>query len=189
MVSTLKEWDRELLIYLNNLGTESFDDFWLFVTRIKSWIPLFALLLVVIFFLLKNRKHGSIVTLTTVFLFGVSFGIMEATKALVERMRPNNIPDLAEQLRILQFPADYSFFSGHAISGFVVTTFLVMVLRRRSQLIHLLWVWPLLFSFSRLYVGVHFPSDILVGALLGVFFAWIGYRLLGRRYPEILGNA
>lgn len=182
MLSALKEWDRELLIYLNNLGSEPFDKFWLFVTQIESWIPLFILLILLIFYFLKNTTRSLLVVAATLVVFGSAFGVMELTKALVQRTRPNNVDGLSELLRVLQSPTDYSFFSGHAASGFAVTVFLVLALRKYSKWVYLLFLWPLLFSFSRIYVGVHFPTDILTGALVGSLFAMLGYRLFRRRF-------
>ena len=139
MVEQLKNWDRELFVYLNSLGIEDYDAFWIFVTQIKHWIPNF-------------------------------------TKAAVARLRPNNVTDLADVIRILQTPDNYSFFSGHASSSFVVTTFLVLTLREKYKWIYIMYLWPILFIMSRIYVGVHYPGDILVGAFVGTVIAFLFYK-------------
>ena len=167
MLKTLKEWDEALLIFLNNLGVESWDGFWLFVTRIESWTALFVFLSLLILYFYK-RKKGLLVFIFAVLSFGITFLLTHLAKISVGRLRPNNVPELADALRVLQYPVSFSFFSGHASSSFAITTFLVLVLRQFNKWIYVAYIWPLVFVLSRIYVGVHYPSDILIGALVGV---------------------
>ena len=80
-------------------------------------------------------------------------------------------------IRILQKPNNYSFFSGHASSSFAITTFVALVLKEKTRWIFAAYLWPLIFVMSRIYVGVHYPSDIFIGALVGTVFAFIFYKL------------
>lgn len=107
--------------------------------------------------------------------FAVTFLFTSIVKDYVARLRPNNVEAFAELIRILQKPSNYSFFSGHASSSFSVTTFMVLALRKFTKWIYLAYLWPLIFVMSRIYVGVHYPSDIFVGALVGTVFAFILY--------------
>lgn len=104
-----------------------------------------------------------------------NFLFTSIVKDYVARLRPNNVEAFAELIRILQKPSNYSFFSGHASSSFSVTTFMVLALRKFTKWIYLAYLWPLIFVMSRIYVGVHYPSDIFVGALVGTVFAFILY--------------
>jgi len=176
MLETLKEWDKALFIFLNNLGVESYDGFWLFVTRIESWTALFVFFTLLIFYYYK-RKRGILVFGFAVFTFAITFLITHLTKVWVARLRPNNVAELSEFIRALQTPISFSFFSGHASSSFAITTFLVLALRKFNKWVYLAYVWPLLFVLSRIYVGVHYPSDILVGALVGTILGVLGYRI------------
>jgi undecaprenyl-diphosphatase len=176
MLETLKLWDRELFIFLNNLGIERFDSFWLFATRIESWIPVFVLFIVIIFVYYKAGK-GMVVVFFTLLTLGLTLFLTDLTKEFVGRLRPNNVEGLSELIRALQKPTNFSFFSGHAASSFAVTTFIVLSLRSFNKWIYLAYLWPLIFVLSRIYVGVHYPSDILVGALVGVMIAYLGYAL------------
>ncbi|MEZ4859497.1 MAG: phosphatase PAP2 family protein [Flavobacteriaceae bacterium] len=166
MFETLKKWDRELFIYLNNLGSTTFDGFWIFVTKIENWTFLYLIFLFVIW-KYHNKKEAFWLTLFGLSTFLLSFGLKYVTKTSIQRLRPNNVPELSETIRILQFPLDFSFFSGHAVVSFAITTFLVYSFKKISNWTFLFYAWPLLFSYSRIYVGVHFPSDILVGACIG----------------------
>lgn len=176
MLETLIEWDKALLVFLNNLGVDSFDGFWLFVTRIESWTALFVFFTLLVFYFYKKKK-GLVVFGFAVLAFAVTFLITNVTKVWVGKLRPNNVEELAELLRVLQEPTSFSFFSGHASSSFAIVTFLVFVIRPFNRWIYLAYVWPLLFAMSRIYVGVHYPSDILIGALTGTLIAILCYKV------------
>lgn len=176
MLETLKQWDRDLFVFLNSLGIERFDGFWIYVTQIESWTPLYVLFIILIFYYYKGKKA------VTVFLFAVltlsaTFLFTALVKDYVGRLRPNNVEAFAELIRVLQKPTSYSFFSGHASSSFSITTFMVLVLHKFTKWIYLAYLWPLLFVMSRIYVGVHYPSDIFAGALVGTSFALIFYSV------------
>lgn len=176
MLQTLKEWDRELFIWLNGLGIERFDGFWVFVTQIESWIPLFLFFFGIIFYK-YGLKKGLVVIFFTVLAFAITIAFTNFVKEYVARLRPNNVTALADVIRILQKPTNFSFFSGHASSSFAVTTFVVMAIRSFSKWIYLAYIWPLIFVLSRIYVGVHYPSDLFVGALVGTFIAVVVFKI------------
>jgi len=183
MLETLKQWDRELFIYLNNLGIENFDSFWLFVTQIESWIPLFLFFIALIFYFYGTKK-GLLVFFLTLLCFTITITLTNFTKDYVARIRPNNVKALAEFIRTLQAPNNFSFFSGHASSSFAITTFVVLSLRQFNKWIVLAYLWPILFVLSRIFVGVHYPSDLFVGALVGTSIAlgmhWVSKKALKR---------
>ena len=174
MFETLKTWDRELFVFLNNLGVERFDGLWVFFTQIESWTALFVFFLFPVFYYYK-RKKGFVVFLFTLLTFTITLFFTDFAKDYFERLRPNNVASLSGMIRVLQQPVTYSFFSGHASSSFAITTFLVLSLRSFNKWIYLAYIWPLIFVTSRIYVGVHYPGDILAGAIVGVFFALVGY--------------
>ncbi|MEL6810921.1 MAG: phosphatase PAP2 family protein [Bacteroidota bacterium] len=179
MLDTLKEWDRTLFVFLNNLGIEPLDSFWIFVTQIESWTALFILFAVIIFNYYKGKK-GILVFLFAVAAFAITLLCTELTKEFVARLRPNNELGLANLIRTLQKPTSYSFFSGHASTSMAITTFMVLAIRSFNKWIFLAFLWPLLFMTSRIYVGVHYPSDILVGALVGVIIGGVFHKVSQR---------
>ncbi len=176
MLDRLLEWDRNTFVYLNSLGVEEYDVFWSTVTNIKTWIPLF-----IFFFVMIAVKYGKreapFVIITVISLVFFIVGLTDITKNAVTRLRPNNTEDINTIIRILKSPTTYSFFSGHASSSFAITTLIVLFLRKRFKWCWLFYVWPLLFVTSRIYVGVHYPVDIIVGALVGVASAFLFYNL------------
>lgn len=176
MLETLKHWDREIFIFLNSLGIERFDAFWIFATQIESWIPLFILFTFLIIYYYRGKK-GVMVGFFLLLTLVVTMLFTSGVKGYVARLRPNNVEVLGELIRILQKPTSYSFFSGHASSSFAVTTFVVLSLRQYTKWIYLSYLWPLIFVLSRIFVGVHYPSDIFVGALVGTTFAFVFHYL------------
>ena len=172
----LAQWDKELFVWLNGLGVEGYDSFWLFITHIENWIPLYILFF--IFFLLAlSRKQTLITTLFAGLTILSALGITTFVKNTVSRLRPNNTPELIDTIRILQSPASYSFWSGHAAVSFATSIFVIWVLRSRSKWAYLIFIWPLLFTLSRIYVGVHYPTDLFVGAIVGWCIGYFYYRV------------
>jgi undecaprenyl-diphosphatase len=174
MWDRLIEWDRNTFIFLNSLGIEKYDAFWSYVTHTSSWIPLYVLF--ALLFLLKfPRKNALAMILTTVLLFGCVMGLMYLTKEFVARLRPNNADEFRGIIRVLLRPEDYSFFSGHAANSFAITTLVVLFLRQKLTWVWVFFIWPLLFSTSRIYVGVHYPLDLFAGACVGLTLAFLFY--------------
>ena len=174
MLRSLRYWDQDFLIWLNNLGKESYDAFWIFVTQIESWTPLFLYFIGVLLYYYKGRR-GVILLLLGIITFLSTLAITDFTKIYVARIRPNNIDNLYCVLRVLKHPTSYSFFSGHASSSFCIVVYLVLCLKKLNPWVYLSFIWPILFAGSRIYVGVHYPSDIIVGALVGSVLALLGY--------------
>lgn len=185
MFEKLLKWDRETFIYLNSLGIERYDGFWSFITHISTWIPLFILFIVLLFWR-NTRKEGGYMALMMGLLILFVLALTHVTKLYVARLRPSNDEEINTLIRILQSPTDYSFYSGHASSSFAITTMLVLLLRNKIKWIWVFFLWPLLFSTSRIYVGVHFPIDIIVGAVVGMLCAWLFYALYKKFKPPYL---
>ncbi|NER12396.1 phosphatase PAP2 family protein [Leptobacterium flavescens] len=183
MIDKLLEYDRDLLLYLNGLGADTYDSFWITITNSVSWTPLFLLFLILV---LKSYPKKEAWLVTGFVLGALAFNLIftEIIKESVMRIRPNNDPSINTLLRILIEPSSYSFFSGHASSSFTVTVILILFIRKHFKWSYLFFLWPLLFSFSRIYAGVHYPSDILTGALAGTLIGITFYKLFQRLKPR-----
>ena len=176
MLKKLLEWDQETLIYLNNLGSEQFDLFWLITTNFLTWIPLF-LFIILVLTITYGRKEAAWMFLSFISMLVVLTVVIFLTKEGFGRLRPVNDEIFNSLLRILTKPSDFSFFSGHAASSFSIATLTILYLQKKLKWSYLLLVWPILFSFSRMYLGVHYPLDILVGTMVGILFAYFFYWL------------
>jgi len=168
--------DKELLIYLNSLGSETWDGFWMAATNQFSWIPLFALMLFLVF-KAYGWKKGLVLVVVISLLITFSDQFANFLKDSFGRLRPNNNPTINDLIRILKRPSSFSFVSGHATTSFAVTTFLIATLRNYYKYAYLLLIWPMLFAYSRIYIGVHYPVDIFAGMLIGLMIGVLFYRI------------
>ena len=179
MFEKLLEWDRNTFIYLNGLGVETYDTFWTTVTEIYFWIPLFLLFGYLLYATFSTREATSrLITLLLLAVFIIF--LTHWVKLGFSRLRPNNDATLNAVIRILKSPTDFSFFSGHASSSFAITVLIYLFLKQHRKWIGIFFIWPVLFSLSRIFVGVHYPMDIITGALVGVLSGLIFYRLYHR---------
>jgi len=169
-------YDKELFIYLNSLGSEPWDNFWITLTNQFSWIPLFALLLFLVF-RSYGWKKGLILMVVAALLITFSDQFVNLIKDYFGRLRPNNDTSINGLIRILKGPSSFSFVSGHSTTSFAVSTFIIATLKKHYKYPFLLLIWPILFAYSRIYVGVHFPIDIFVGMLLGILIGYFFYKI------------
>ncbi len=186
-LDTILTKDKELFVYLNALGVESWDQFWMIVTNQFSWTPLFVGLLILIF-RSYGWKKGLLLLFMVALLVTFSDQFVNFIKDYFGRLRPNNDPSINETIRILKRPSSFSFVSGHATTSFAVTTFLIITLKKFYRWPQFLLIWPLLFAYSRIYVGVHFPVDIFVGMLLGILEGLIFYKIAASFLKKIPDN-
>ena len=162
--------DKELLVFLNNLGSEQWDSFWLLITNQFNWTPLFLL----IFYLVIKSfgwKKGGFVILALIVLVAFSDQFVNLIKNSTARLRPNNDPEIQHLLSILKRPQSFSFISGHATTSTFFSVFVIFLLREKYKFIYLILFFPLIFAYSRLYLGVHFPIDISSGIVTGILLA------------------
>ncbi|MBT6081732.1 MAG: phosphatase PAP2 family protein [Polaribacter sp.] len=179
MLQDIIQIDQNLLIYLNNLGSTKWDSLWLFITNQFFWSPLFIL----IFYLtIKSYgwKTGGFLILSMIVLVAFSDQFTNFIKNTVQRSRPNNNEEIKHLLRVLINPQSYSFMSGHATTSTFFSVYVLLLLKDNYKYIYLILFFPLVFSYSRLYLGVHFPIDIFVGILIGVTFANL-YFILSKK--------
>ncbi|MDT0608607.1 phosphatase PAP2 family protein [Croceitalea rosinachiae] len=179
MLEKLLKWDRDTFIYLNGLGNENYDAFWVTVTNMATWIPLF--LLFIALFVLKFPKQEAFKKVMTVFALALFITVITyLTKEVIARLRPSNDLEINTLIRILKKPTDYSFFSGHAASSFSITVLVFLFLKANFKWAALFFLWPILFCTSRIYVGVHYPIDIIVGTIVGILSGFLFFKLYNR---------
>lgn len=166
-MESLIELDQSLFLYLNNLGSKKFDALWLVITNKWASIPLYALF---VYLLFKNfGVKQTVITLVIVaIMITLTDQLSYAIKHSVMRLRPCGEPSLQSLGRFVTECGSYGYFSGHATSSFALAVFLGLIFKNYYKFIFTaLIIWALLVSYSRIYVGVHYPGDILTGALVG----------------------
>jgi undecaprenyl-diphosphatase len=173
----LKELDRDLLIYLNSLHTPWLDPIMFWITKTFFWLPLYLFLLYLI--IVKYKKQSWIpligIALTILLADQITSGLM---KPYFERLRPSREPSLEGILHIVNNykGGKFGFASGHAANTFGTATFFFLLLRKRYKWIIYLFVWALVMTYTRIYLGVHYPGDILVGGTIGILCGWTGFK-------------
>ncbi|WP_298903147.1 phosphatase PAP2 family protein [uncultured Psychroserpens sp.] len=178
MIEELLELDRELLIYLNNLGSQTWDGLWLVITNKLTFIPLYALLLFLIY-----KKFGLKYVLPMLFIIAAMITFTDQITNVFKdgfmRARPCRAEGVMEYIRfIAERCGKYGFFSGHSSNSMAAAVFGGLVLRPYyKNLIFILVFWSFIVAYSRIYVGVHYPLDIVCGMLFGAISGFLFYKL------------
>lgn len=178
MFETLRQMDTSIFLYLNGLRSPFLDFVMWWASNKFIWIPLYAGLLWLL--IRENRNSVWLLLLMILLLVVLSDQSSNLAKFAFTRFRPSNEPLLKGLVHILRnySGGDYGFYSGHASSSFAVAVFVICLAGRRHKwLIPLMLFYAILVSYSRIYLGVHYPSDILVGALAGSIYGFAISRL------------
>ena len=170
------QWDKELLVFLNNLGSESWDPFWLYITKQLNWWPLFLVVLYLLYRKL-SLKQLLLLILTLALFFVFTDQMTNLVKNMVQRYRPINDPDLIGFVRKIKGSSSWSYFSGHASNSSGAILIIFMVLKNFYKKAWLLFLFPLVFAYTRIYLGLHFPLDILSGYVFGLLSGYLFFRL------------
>lgn len=168
--------DTELFLYLNSFHNDFWDTIMLMVTRKETWIPFF---LVVVYFFIRNYRSKSIIILLFMALtLLASDQLSVLLKDTVQRLRPVYNPAIEHLVHnVLRKGSQFGFVSSHAANSFAILVFTALIFKNRNYTLLLLF-WALVFSYSRIYSGVHYPLDILGGAILGWFLGYLFYKML-----------
>lgn len=179
MLATLLELDTALFELINHSFHNTFLDLILPYWREKTtWIPLY--LFIITFLIWKYRKQS--ILLIFMLIATVGFADTMSSKVIkkqVQRLRPCNNPNLKADVKLLvDCGSGYSFTSSHATNHFALAVFLVLLFEGIPILFSiLLLLWAASIAFGQVYVGVHYPLDIVCGSLLGTCIAFLGFQV------------
>ena len=170
------EFDTELFLYLNNFHNYFWDTIMLMITRKETWAPLY---LIIIYYVIKNYRSKSVLILLFLILTIVaSDQISVLIKETVQRLRPVHEPAIADMVHnVFRKGGLHGFVSSHATNMFGIFVFTSRIFKNRNYFFLMLF-WAVIISYSRIYIGVHYPLDIIGGALLGWLIGIIMYKLL-----------
>ena len=178
MIEKLLQSDTELFLFLNSLGSETWDNLWLIITHKLTFIPLYALLL---FLLYKKYGLKSLLVFVVVVALMITFTdqITNVFKRGFQRPRPCGEADLIDQMRFIAVRCGkYGFFSGHSSNSMAAAVFAGLMLKPYyKNLIFVLLFWSLVVAYSRIYVGVHYPIGIVSGLTFGAISGFLFYKL------------
>lgn len=190
MLEQIIQFDQELFLLINRgLSNPVFDWLLPILRNPYTWSPLYLFL--IIFFIKHYGKTGLLIVACTL----ITFGISDATsshliKKTVKRVRPcNDVVFKSEVTLRARCGSGFSFTSSHATNHFAMAMFWIVLFRRKWR--HALWlclVWAISISVSQIYVGVHYPLDILSGGLLGILIGLGTGHLFQRFYPRFFAT-
>ena len=168
--------DKQMMLALNGSDSLYMDGVMKIYTSTAVWIPV---ALVLLFIVLKNNSpRAALLSVLAVVLTIVATDQMSShlIKPLVARLRPCNDPAIMHLIDTVNGyrSGGYSFTSSHACNSFGIFAIVALLIRHRGLSLSML-LWASINSFSRIYLGVHYPGDILCGALLGAAIGWVVY--------------
>lgn len=177
MLEALKEIDVDVLLWINHaFKSDWMDDVMIFCSERFTWIPWYAVLLYFLYKSNPKRIWINLILITCCISLAdqLSSGLL---KPLVARLRPCHNDSVNVKLLLINgvCGGQYGFVSSHAANVFAVFIFFVLknVFQKMKYMIYVLLVWAIVVSLSRVYLGVHYPGDILCGALVGVFCTYV----------------
>ena len=172
----LEHLDQQALLFLNSLNSPFFDQVMYTISGRVIWIPLYLAILVTIG--IKYKRKFLIILLFIILAATLADQLSVAIKNLVERLRPCHEPSLQSLVHLVNGECGglYSFVSSHATNSFNVALLSLLFIRKRWFTISII-LWALVVGYSRIYLGVHYPGDVICGSILGALIGWSVYSL------------
>ena len=195
MIEEILKLDSKLLIFLNNLGVPRFDNFWVSLSKIEANILMYLFLICLFFYIQKSRlKFANILYLITVIAIMITITDQGANlfKDSFQRLRPCYDETLKDSIRLVKdnCGGKYGFFSAHASNSFSLAIFFGLLFRNRIRYIILITlVYASFISYSRIYLGVPFPIDIIFGSLFGLFIGFSIYKFVYLKFLKFFDKA
>lgn len=185
--SKIQDMDMQVLSLFNGSDNIMLDQMVQILTSGLTWIPLYVMLFFVV--MRNNETMGQIALVVGSAIFCVLFadGLVDGIiKQLAERWRPSNDPTFKYMVQVVDDirPKGYSFCSAHAANTMSLAVFFSLLIRSKMLTITLV-IWSLINCWTRLYLGVHYPSDILCGMMIGIIVGILVYLLYYKIYLRI----
>jgi undecaprenyl-diphosphatase len=190
LLDRLDALDRTAFLAINGLHAPALDDLMWHMSELQLWIPLYLFFL----YLLQQRWGwrglAIAVPVITLMIIATDSGSVMLFKNTVQRLRPSHVDELQAHIHLLFAPdgtlyrgGNYGFVSSHASNHFGIAAFMMGILRRRPVWAMAgLLLWAALIAYSRIYMGVHYPGDVLVGGAYGFVVGSLAVRLFRRLY-------
>ena len=172
----INQLDTQAFLWLNSFHTDSFDSIMLWITGRNSWFPMYAIIIGSIVWTRKRKSLG--VLLIIIFSVIISDQICSSIlKPLVHRLRPCHEPSIQNLVHLVgNCGGQFGFCSSHAANTFALVSCLILLFGKQFTGIKYLYIWAIIVSYSRIYVGVHYPLDVLAGAGIGVLASLFCYK-------------
>lgn len=187
MIEEILKLDSQLFLFLNNLGSPAFDNFWIYLSYKESNI-LFYLALLIFYFFSESKKIKLSEVFYSLLFIAIMIAIADQTANLFkdsfQRLRPCYNESLISFVRLVNESCGgkYGFFSAHASNSFSLAVFFGLLFKNKFRfIIYMTLFYAFLISFSRIYLGVHFPLDIFFGGVYGIITGLVIFRIYENR--------
>lgn len=186
MIAIFEQIDRSIILFINGLHNSFLDQFMWIVSGKLTWIPLY-LFIIYFSFIKLGKKNFTVFILLLLLSIGLSdFFASQVIKEYFQRYRPSHNLLLMNQLHLYKISegnlyrgGQYGFVSSHAANFFAIASFVILVFRCQFKWIPKLFIpIAVVVAYSRIYLGVHYLSDVFFGGLLGVLMAFLVYKFL-----------
>ncbi|MDQ3395146.1 MAG: phosphatase PAP2 family protein [Bacteroidota bacterium] len=177
ILDRLKELDQELFLTLNGYHNSFLDFAMYWFSDRFIWFPFYGLLLLFIVLKLRWKSIYAIVAIILTIITADQFTSM-IMKPYFQRLRPCHEEYLQPLIHLVSgCGGQFGFVSSHAANSFGLAMICWLLFRYKYPKMGLIFLWAIPVSYSRIYLGAHYPSDVVIGALIGMLIAWIIYRL------------
>lgn len=181
LIQSLENLDQNLLKIVNGMNSPFWDDAMWWISYKYVWIPLY-LIIIFLFYKKYGLKLGGLALLFGIIGIAITdLTVTHAIKNVVMRYRPTHNIDFQHLVHTVKDfngnpyrGGEFGFVSGHAANSFFIALFCGKVLSKKYKwVLAVLVIWALIISYSRIYMGVHYPADVVCGALLGGIFGYL----------------
>ena len=179
--------DQQLFLFLNSLNSPFWDKVMYIISGKLTWVPLYIAILIFVGFRYKRKLW--IILLFIIVAVTLSDQASVLLKNLVGRLRPCHEPSLEGLVHLVKGECGgmYGFVSSHAANSFNVAFLSLMFIKKRWFSTGIV-IWAAIVGYSRIYLGVHYPGDVICGSMLGALIGWCIYKLYELTDNKILQN-